>query len=165
MIITLCGSAKFEAHWHLWNEVLTLSGHIVMGLAVYPSYKNAQKSWYTDTEKVFLDKLHKEKIKISDAILVLNRFAYIGKSTLSEIKYAQKLGKKLFALESWGKGRGVSGLHTEEYQNLAAKYGALDFISPIDIMGPEFRYPYDLLPVLGSYRSSLVEKIDQKHDV
>lgn len=39
--------------------------------------------------------MHKEKIKISDAILVVNVDDYIGKSTKSEIKFAQSLGKKI----------------------------------------------------------------------
>lgn len=165
MIITLCGSARFEQQWHTWNEVLTLSGHIVLGLAVYPSYKNRQKSWYTDSEKIFLDDVHKDKIKISDAILVLNRFAYIGESTLSEIEYARKLNKKLFALESWGKGCGIDWKHKIEYQNLAKKHGTFGFYSPIDTMAPEFKYPYGLLPEAGPYRAHLVKRIDQDKEL
>jgi len=43
-----------------------------------------------------LDALHKMKISISDAILVLNIDDYIGLSTASEIKYARKLHKTIY---------------------------------------------------------------------
>ena len=39
--------------------------------------------------------MHKEKIKISDAILVVNVNNYIGSSTKSEIEYAKSLGKEI----------------------------------------------------------------------
>jgi hypothetical protein len=42
-----------------------------------------------------LDKMHKEKIKMSDAILVVNVNNYIGNSTKSEIEFAKKLGKEI----------------------------------------------------------------------
>jgi hypothetical protein len=37
MIITLCGSARFEETFKQVNEDLSLNGHIVLSLAVYPS--------------------------------------------------------------------------------------------------------------------------------
>ena len=39
--------------------------------------------------------MHKEKIKISDAILVVNVDNYIGNSTKKEIKYAKSLNKEI----------------------------------------------------------------------
>ena len=42
-----------------------------------------------------LDKMHKEKIKLSDAILVVNVNDYIGNSTKSEIEYAKSLNKEI----------------------------------------------------------------------
>ena len=42
-----------------------------------------------------LDKMHKEKIKLSDAILVVNVNNYIGSSTKSEIEFAKKLNKEI----------------------------------------------------------------------
>ena len=39
------------------------------------------------------------KIKISDAIYVINVNGYIGSSTSKEIEYAKKLGKEVIYLE------------------------------------------------------------------
>ena len=42
-----------------------------------------------------IDKMHKEKIKLSDAIVVVNVDGYIGSSTKSEIEYAKSLNKEI----------------------------------------------------------------------
>lgn len=152
MIITLCGSAKFEPHFKVWNEVLTLAGHVVFTLSVYPSDKSGVKTWYTDQEKEVLDRAHLMKIDASDAVLILNRFGYIGSSTLNEISYAKGVGKEVYVLESWGRGLGIG------------------CASPIDTTTRSgFRYAYDLLGPGGPYRSNLVARIkaleDEVHDV
>lgn len=119
MIITLCGSARFEAAFHHWNERLTLDGHVVFGLAVYPSTKG-EKLWYTEEQKVKLDKAHKRKIDASDAIFVVNMAGtrldqlpqsmnYIGDSTRSEISHAFKANKQLWYAQSVLADERVSG--------------------------------------------------------
>lgn len=159
MIITLCGSARFEKLFHLWNEILTMSGHTVYGLAVYPSTKKGKKSWYTAEEKKRLDAAHFRKIDASDAIFVLNHFAYLGESTLAEIKYAENAGKTVYFLESWGKGNGIGPNHNKDYQRRAAKLGLLDFGSPIDTCLYCYKEPWDLLPEAGAFRSKMVKTI------
>lgn len=99
MIITLCGSARFENLFHEWNEALTMTGHTVFSLAVFPSTKGGHKGWYTMREKIILDKVHKDKISASNAIVVLNHDGYIGDSTRSEIEFAAGLNKQLFSIE------------------------------------------------------------------
>ena len=42
-----------------------------------------------------LGKMHKEKIKLSDAILVVNINGYIGVATNTEIEYAKSLHKEI----------------------------------------------------------------------
>lgn len=42
-----------------------------------------------------LGKMHKEKIKLSEAILVVNVDNYIGESTQSEIEFAKSLNKEI----------------------------------------------------------------------
>ena len=42
-----------------------------------------------------IDKMHKERIKLSDAILVVNVNDYIGSSTKSEIEFAKSLNKEI----------------------------------------------------------------------
>jgi hypothetical protein len=101
MIITLCGSARFEPLFKAWNEILTLRGHTVFDLAVYPSEKAGTKLWYTDADKRALDIAHKRKINASEGILVLNHAGYVGQSTLSEIEFAQITEKPVYYLEQW----------------------------------------------------------------
>ena len=99
MIITLCGSLKFESLFHDWNERLTLEGYIVISVAVYPSQKSNDKGWYTESEKQILDLVHLAKIDASDAIVVLNKDDYIGFSTQREIDWADMRGKEIYYLE------------------------------------------------------------------
>ena len=42
-----------------------------------------------------LNKMHQEKIKITDAIFVVNIDGYIGNSTKKEIVFAYSLGKEI----------------------------------------------------------------------
>lgn len=164
MKITLCGSARFESHFKLWNEILSLAGHTVYSLAVYPSDKAGQKSWYTESQKTTLDKVHKDKIKASDAVLVLNVFGYVGESTLSEIAFAIQHQKKLYALESWGAGFGIGSSHFEHIQKLCKKLIPEYKGSPIDTTSRSgYLYPFDLLGEAGPDRSALVQ-MTREHD-
>ena len=98
MIITLCGSARFEGLFHGWNEKLTLAGHVVFSLSVYPSFKG-EKDWYTKAQKTILDSAHKRKINLSEAVVILNRGGYMGDSTRSEESYAISQGKGMYYIE------------------------------------------------------------------
>jgi hypothetical protein len=126
MIITLCGSARFEPFFKLWNEYLTLAGHVVYSLSVYPSDKAGEKSWYTEEEKYMLDVVHKRKIAASNAIIVLNAFGYIGESTKTEIEVAHILEKDVFYMERY--------LEGQECQPTPAfaRYGLTEVVSPLD---------------------------------
>lgn len=95
-IITICGSLKFKNEILAISEKLELAGNAVIA-PIYPT--NEDKDAYTEEEVEILDKMHKEKIKISDAIYVVNVNGYIGSSTKSEIEFAQKLGKEIIYLE------------------------------------------------------------------
>jgi hypothetical protein len=103
MKITLCGSLKFEQQFHEWNKKLTLAGHVVYSVAVFPSYAGS-KSWYTEEEKIGLDLIHLLKISNSDAIFVINVGHYIGESTTREIEWAHLNEKLVFLLTSWRNG-------------------------------------------------------------
>jgi hypothetical protein len=97
MKITLCGSAKFEQQFKEMNERLSLAGHVVYSLAIYPSDKGGDKDWYSPAQKERLDAVHFAKIRNSDAIYVIAPGNYIGESTQKEIDYARKLKKKIFS--------------------------------------------------------------------
>ncbi len=118
MKITLCGSARFEEEFKRLNRDLTLAGHTVYSLSVYPSdaarWSEQQpgqsstarggtlgKDWYTPEQKERLDFAHLGKIANSDAIFIIDcdqdrPEPYIGESTTKEWRFAQCIGKKVF---------------------------------------------------------------------
>ncbi len=91
-IITVCGSLKFKDEIMRITEKMSLQGNCMLSI-VYPA--NPDRDSYTDEEKDMLGKMHKERIKISDAILVVNIDHYIGSATKNEIKYAKALNKEI----------------------------------------------------------------------
>src|SRR3990167_10791249 len=103
MRITLCGSAKFEKEFKEMNERLSLAGHTVYSLAVYPSDKG-EKNWYTPEQKAVLDAVHLLKIDNSDAIYVITVNGYIGDSTKREIEYAISKGKPVLCSYPFAEG-------------------------------------------------------------
>lgn len=131
MIITLCGSTRFEKYFHAWNEALSLAGHIVLSISAYPSQKKTGQKWYTDAQKRQFDNIHLQKIRASDAILLLNVDGYVGESARREVEFARKEGKQIFALESWGAGCSI-----------AEQRGDPSMITS----SSEFRNPYELAP-------------------
>ena len=95
-VITMCGSLKFEDEIRKQTERLELEGNCVLSI-IYPGNPNFDKDSYTP-EQLF-DKLHKQKIDMSDAIFVVNVNGYVGSSTKSEIAYAIAQGKEVLSLE------------------------------------------------------------------
>lgn len=91
-IITVCGSLKFKEEMMKIAEEMELEGNCVL-TPIYPT--NPDKDAYTEEEANMLDNMHKEKIKLADAILVINVDDYIGSSTKSEIEYAISLNKEI----------------------------------------------------------------------
>ena len=91
-IITVCGSLRFLNDMMEITEKMELQGNCMLP-PIYPT--NPDKDAYTEDEALMLDKMHKEKIKLSDAILVVNVNDYIGNSTKSEIEYAKSLNKEI----------------------------------------------------------------------
>lgn len=91
-IITVCGSYKFKKEMMEITEKLALKGNcMITPIELTKQSKDA----YTEDELSMLGKMHKEKIKVSDAILVVNVDNYIGSSTKSEIEYAKSLNKEI----------------------------------------------------------------------
>ena len=78
------------------QEELTLKGNMVLT----PNFFNSLKKEDIDEKtKEMLDEMHKQKIDMSDAILVINQNGYIGDSTKSEIEYAKAQNKEILYLE------------------------------------------------------------------
>lgn len=95
-IITVCGSLKFQHQMMVETERLELEGNCV--LSVVYSSPGFSKDYYSAEQEAMLDKMHKIKIDMSDAIFVINVGGYVGPSTKSEIEYAQKTGKEVMYL-------------------------------------------------------------------
>ena len=92
-IITICGSMKFVCEMMEISEKVELQGNVVLMPIYNPSRPN--KEAFTNEEILILDKMHRERIKLSDAILVVNVGGYIGNSTSKEIEYAKSLNKEI----------------------------------------------------------------------
>lgn len=91
-IITVCGSYKYKKEMMEITEKMALEGNCMLTpIELAKSDKDA----YTEEELLMLSKMHKEKIKLSDAVLVVNVGGYIGNSTNGEIQYAKLLSKEI----------------------------------------------------------------------
>lgn len=94
-VVTICGSMKFAKEMMKVSEKLELEdGYVVIQCIYNNSDRNYEKS-----EIEILDKLHKKKIEISDAIYVVNVGGYIGESTKNEIEFAKSLKKEIYYYE------------------------------------------------------------------
>lgn len=87
-IITICGSMKFIENMLDAALKIELDGNCCL----LPIYTNSVLS---EREIMRLNKMHQEKIRISDAIFVVNINGYIGNSTKKEIEFAKSLGKEI----------------------------------------------------------------------
>ena len=95
-IITLCGSINFKDEFLRVQEKLVLEKNIVFTPNFFSNISKEEISLET---KEMLDKMHKQKIDMSDEIYVINQGGYIGESTKLEIEYAKSKGKKVTYLE------------------------------------------------------------------
>ena len=90
-IITICGSYKYINEMKEAALDLELNGIV----ALTPIDLTKPKEYYSDDDFNKLGLMHKEKIRISDGILVVNVDNYIGESTRSEIEFAKSLNKEV----------------------------------------------------------------------
>lgn len=97
-IITLCGSTKFKKEFEEIYKKLSLEGNIVLTVACF-GHVDSPEVFKIPGLKDMLDEMHKEKIRMSDGIFVINPNNYIGNSTKNEIEYAKSLNKDIQYLE------------------------------------------------------------------
>ena len=90
-VITICGSMRFSREMMKIAEELELE----KGYAVIQCVYNIDGQRYEGIDASILDKIHRKKIDISDAIYVVNIDGYIGNSTKNEIEYAKNNGKEV----------------------------------------------------------------------
>lgn len=92
-IITVCGSLKFYKEMMEIAEKMELKENCML-VPIYNPNKPS-KDDFTEEEALMLDKMHKERIKLADQVLVVNVNNYIGESTKKEIEYAKSLKKEI----------------------------------------------------------------------
>ena len=92
-VVTLCGSTRYKEEFIKAAERLTFKGYIVLMPHVFAHAVNIDFDQETTDQ---FKQMHKQMIDMSDAILVINKDCYFGKSTIEEIKYAEEHGKKVF---------------------------------------------------------------------
>ena len=90
-VITICGSMRYSKKMMKIAEELELKE----GYAVIQCVYNIDGQRYEGVDASILDKMHRKKIDISDAIYVVNIDGYIGNSTRNEIEYAKNNGKEV----------------------------------------------------------------------
>ena len=95
-VITICGSMRYSKEMMKIAEELELKD----GYAVIQCVYNVDGQKYEGIDASILDKIHRKKIDISDAIYVVNIDGYIGHSTRNEIEYAKNNGKEVIYHES-----------------------------------------------------------------
>lgn len=88
-IITFCGSTEFTDLFHKLASDYTLMGYIVLMPHCYLENQNR------DDLKDLLINIHRDMIAMSDVVLVINPYRYIGESTFEQIKFASALGKEI----------------------------------------------------------------------
>ena len=95
-VITICGSMRYSKEMMKIAEELELKD----GYAVIQCVYNVDGQKYEGIDASILDKIHRKKIDISDAIYVVNIDGYIGNSTRNEIEYAKNNGKEVIYYEA-----------------------------------------------------------------
>ena len=103
-IITICGSTKFPEELTAAVGELTHAGWLLFPVGVTPASRTID-----DAKKVMLNDIHQQKIRMSDAIYVVNKDGYIGKSTAYEIRYAHLWKRSVYYMEG-------DGDHVNEHQ-------------------------------------------------
>lgn len=96
-VITLCGSTRFRDEFERVTRELTLAGNVVVSVGVFC---HTDDTPITEEQKTLLDRIHLQKIDMSDEIFVINVNNYIGSSTASEIEYTKSKGKPVNYLVS-----------------------------------------------------------------
>lgn len=87
-VITICTSYKFKDDILDVYKHLTEQGFIVL----LPSFTCTEhdKEWYMQ--------LHKQRIAMSDAIVVIRADEYYGEAVTEEINYARAFGEKVYGI-------------------------------------------------------------------
>ncbi|MCM1295222.1 MAG: hypothetical protein NC311_06745 [Muribaculaceae bacterium] len=93
-VITICGSTRFK------DEIIKAVGELThAGWLVFPVGITEKSRVLDNATVVLLNDIHQQKIRMSDAIYVVNKDGYIGKSTANEIRYAELWMRTIYYME------------------------------------------------------------------
>lgn len=84
-IVTLCGSSKYDYSFRYWEAVLALHGVICLSMGVFPHHIGMDMK---GERKRRLEWLQFAKIRLSDAIIILNVDTDLGLSTCQQLLFA-----------------------------------------------------------------------------
>lgn len=87
-VVCLCGSTRFKPAFERYARKLTFDGAIILMPNVWLHWDGFGESM-PDPVKARLDELHKDKIAMSDRVVVVNPNGYVGQSTRAEIAFAR----------------------------------------------------------------------------
>lgn len=89
--VTICGSMRFAEEM----QEIALDLEIHHNMNVLQCVYNTRKIDISDVGKDSLQRAHREKIDLSDAIYVIDIDGYIGESVKQEIAYSKEHGKEV----------------------------------------------------------------------
>lgn len=91
-IICLCGNPEFKEDFMREQLRLTLQGNVVISVGIFNRTNNISIS---DSMKILLDDIQRQKIAMSDEVFVINKHGYIEPRVQKEIEYAMICGKPI----------------------------------------------------------------------
>lgn len=94
-VITLCGSTRFYKTFDYVCYQLTLNDWAVFTIGTMMNKDSELKEVDKKTKDLF-DKLHREKILMSEAIFVVDPNGYTGEQTKAEIDFAIENGRDVY---------------------------------------------------------------------
>lgn len=90
-VVTLCGSMRFQSEMMEIAEKLAREGECVL-TPVYMVMKDCEIS-EEEVKRLKLEQF--KRIELADEIFVVNVNGYVGESTMAEIEFAERYGKRV----------------------------------------------------------------------
>lgn len=95
-VVTLCGSMRFQNEMMEIAEKLAREGECVL-TPVYMVMKDCEIS-EEEVKRLKLEQF--KRIELADEVLIVNVDGYVGESTMAEIEFAERNGKRVRWMES-----------------------------------------------------------------
>lgn len=95
-VVTLCGSMRFQNEMMEIAEKLAREGECVL-TPVYMVMKDCEIS-EEEVKRLKLEQF--KRIELGDEVFVVNVDGYVGESTMAEIEFAERNGKRVRWMES-----------------------------------------------------------------